>query len=59
VRSGPIPCNKPEHAALQASLETLLSRKLKEINDEVLSGRDYVKKWGYQVDESGTVAYTN
>ncbi|MBN1507196.1 MAG: sulfatase [Sedimentisphaerales bacterium] len=52
-------CNKPEHATLQASLETLLSRKLKEIGDEFLSGWDYIRKWDCQVDESGTVRYTN
>ena len=52
-------CGKPEHAALQASLESLLSTKLKETEDEFLSGWDYIKRWAYQVDESGTVAYTN
>ncbi len=52
-------CNKPEHATLQANLEALLSRRLKETNDDFLSGSDYVGKWGYQVDESGTVRYTN
>jgi arylsulfatase A-like enzyme len=52
-------CNKPEHAALQASLDALLSKRLKATNDEFLSGGDYVRKWGYEVDESGTVRYTN
>jgi len=52
-------CNKPEHAALQASLEALLARRLKQTNDEFLSGADYIKKWGYEVDDSGTVRYTN
>lgn len=52
-------CNKPEHAALQASLDALLAKRLKETRDEFLSGGDYIKKWGYEVDESGTVRYTN
>jgi len=52
-------CNKPEHAGLQKELERLLSRKLKQTNDEFLSGWDYIKKWGYTVRENGTVGYTN
>ncbi len=52
-------CDKPEYAALQASLDALLSRRLKETNDDFLSGWDYIRKWGYEVDESGTVRYTN
>jgi arylsulfatase A-like enzyme len=52
-------CDKPEQAALQARLDALLSRKLKDTHDDFLSGWDYIKKWGYEVDESGTVRYTN
>jgi arylsulfatase A-like enzyme len=52
-------CNKPEHTALQASLETLLARRLKETNDTFLSGWDYIRKWGHEVDDSGTVQYAN
>ncbi|MCL5279778.1 MAG: sulfatase [Planctomycetes bacterium] len=52
-------CNRPRHAVLQASLDALLSQRLKETNDAFLSGADYVKKWGYEVDSSGTVRYTN
>jgi len=52
-------CNKPEHAGLQKELERLLSQKLKQTNDEFLSGWDYIKKWGYTVRENGTVGYTN
>jgi len=52
-------CNRPEHAGLQADLEALLAKKLRETNDEFLSGGDYIKKWDYQVDDSGTVSYTN
>jgi arylsulfatase A-like enzyme len=52
-------CNQPQHAALQASLDALLSKRLKETNDAFLSGPDYITKWGYEVDASGTVRYTN
>jgi arylsulfatase A-like enzyme len=52
-------CNRPEHAALQKKLDALLARKLRETNDEFLSGWDYIKKWGYEVDASGTAPYTN
>ncbi len=52
-------CNKSEYKKLQKKLESILSEKLKETNDEFLSGWDYIKKWGHVVDESGTVPYTN
>jgi arylsulfatase A-like enzyme len=52
-------CDKPAHAALQAKLEALLAQRLKETNDEFLPGPDYIKKWGYEVNDSGTVRYTN
>ncbi len=52
-------CNKPEYARLQKRLEGLLSQKLKETSDDFLPGPDYIKKWGYKVNESGTVGYTN
>jgi len=52
-------CNKPEHRKLQKDLDGLLSQKLKDTNDKFLSGWDYIKKWGYTVNESGTVGYTN
>jgi len=52
-------CNKPEHSELQKRLEQLLSQKLKEANDKFLPGQEYIKKWGYEVDETGTVPYLN
>jgi arylsulfatase A-like enzyme len=52
-------CNRPEHAALQKRLDALLARKLEETHDAFLSGWDYIKQWGYEVDKSGTVPYTN
>jgi len=52
-------CNKPEHTALQARMEALLSEQLKQTKDEFLPGGDYIRKWAYEVNESGTVRYTN
>jgi arylsulfatase A-like enzyme len=49
--------NHPEQSALQADLEARLSQKLFKIGDEFLSGEAYVRKWGYQVNENGTVSY--
>jgi len=52
-------CNDPEHATLQTRLDALLSARLKETKDEFRPGGDYVAKWAYEVDDSGTVRYTN
>ena len=51
-------CNKPEHAALQQKLETMLSRKLVETRDEFLSTGEYIRKWNYAVDDEETMPYT-
>jgi len=50
-------CNQPEYKKLQKKLDEMLNRKLKETNDEFLSGWDYIKKWGYKTDSQGTVPY--
>ena len=44
------------HAPLQAEMEALLSRKLRERGDAFLPGEDYIKKWGWKVDANGTAA---
>jgi arylsulfatase A-like enzyme len=49
--------DEPSQATLRAELEALLARKLKSSGDEFLSGEAYVKKWGYTVNENGTVPY--
>lgn len=51
-------CNKPEHADLQAHLETLLQRELDHANDEFLPGEEYIKQWNYAVNENGTMPTT-
>ncbi|HSW02570.1 MAG TPA: hypothetical protein VLI39_20575 [Sedimentisphaerales bacterium] len=52
-------CNDPEHATLQTRLDALLSARLKETKDESRPGGDYIAKWTYDADDSGTVRYTN
>lgn len=47
------------YASLQDNLEKQLSKRLQETGDEFLPGMDFIKKWGYPVDETGTVPYTN
>ncbi|MEI6177193.1 MAG: sulfatase [Verrucomicrobiota bacterium] len=48
---------KPEYAKLQAEQDALLKCKLASQNDEFLPGADYIAKWGYKVDKSGTIRY--
>lgn len=48
---------KPESAKLQAEQDALLMRKLAEQHDEFLPGAEYIAKWGYKVDASGTAPY--
>jgi arylsulfatase A-like enzyme len=48
---------KPEHAALQASLDAQLKQKLAEQHDDFLPGTAYIAKWGHKVNALGTVDY--
>ena len=50
--------NAAAHAKLQKELDSLLKRKLKKNNDKFLPAEEYIRKWGYLVDENGTVPYT-
>jgi arylsulfatase A-like enzyme len=52
-------CNQSAHTALQRELEQILDRKLEETHDTFGAGPDYIKQWGYRVDDSGTIEYTN
>ena len=49
---------RPEHAALQREMEGRLQAKLKETHDEFLPAGEYIRRWGYTVDATGTVPYT-
>lgn len=48
---------KPDHREMQNKLDSLLAQRLNETNDEFLPGIEYIKKWGYTVDESGAAPY--
>jgi hypothetical protein len=48
-----------EFVTLQDDLEKQLAQRLKEIGDEFLPGMEYIEKWGYIVDKTGTVPYTH
>jgi len=51
-------CGVKPYAAEQAKLNDLLNRKLAETHDEFLPAQAYISKWGYPVDATGTVPYT-
>jgi len=48
---------RPGSAGVQASLDSILNRKLAEAHDQFLPAGDYIAKWGYQVDKDDTVPY--
>lgn len=50
-------CNTPDAASVQAHLDGLLNRILDDVGDEFLPGAEYVRRWGYETDEHGTVPY--
>jgi len=50
--------NRPESAGDQARLEAELKRKLSAAHDEFRPGADYIAKWGYKVNATGTMPYT-
>ena len=52
-------CGKAEVAGVQAELDGILNRKLKETNDDFKPAQYYIAEWGYTVDKNGTVPYTN
>lgn len=50
--------NDPKYAADQATLETEMRRKLAAAGDEFRPGAEYLAKWGYAVNATGTMPYT-
>ncbi|PKA97475.1 arylsulfatase A-like enzyme [Flavobacteriaceae bacterium MAR_2009_75] len=50
---------KPAYSSIQDDLDIQLSRRLEETGDKFLPGMEYIQKWGYPVDETGTVPYTH
>ncbi len=47
----------PKVAKLQADLDKRLNKVLRERKDKFLPGLEYIKKWGYVIDETETVPY--
>jgi len=50
-------CNDPSMAEIQSKLDAHLNKRLAERNDEFLPGPVYIERFGYTVDETGTVPY--
>lgn len=48
----------PRAAKQQAELDATLQRKLQAAHDSFLPAADYIHKWNYAVDSTGTVPYT-
>lgn len=51
-------CGKPEQAALQNGLDQQLNLLLAKTRDTFQPAAYYLDKWGYHVDDTGTVPYT-
>ena len=49
--------NRPAVQPVQAELEAHLQQKLDARGDEFLPGMAYIDKWGYPLDDSGTVPF--
>ncbi|SDE32262.1 Arylsulfatase A [Pricia antarctica] len=47
-----------QYSDIQSELDRLLTERLKENGDEFLPGMEYIQKWGYPVDRTGTVPYS-
>jgi len=47
----------PAYSEIQAQLEALLQRELEAIGDEFLDGMSYINRWGYPLDDTGTVPF--
>jgi arylsulfatase A-like enzyme len=50
--------DNPKYSQLQQDLDAWLQRKLDAMGDEFLPGMDYIRKWNYTVNGTGTVPYT-
>lgn len=50
---------EPNQASLIRSIEEQLRHKRSLLADDFLPGMEYIRRWGYNVDESGTVPYKN
>ena len=51
--------NQTAYTDIRKNLDAILVKMLKKLNDQFLTGPEYIAKWGYTVNANGTVAYTN
>ncbi len=49
--------DRPECAEAQRELDALLGRELEAIGDDFLPGMSYIERWGYPLDDTGTVPF--
>jgi len=49
----------PDFYRIRDELDLALRNKLEEQKDDFFPGMEYIGKWGYSVDEDGTVPYTD
>ena len=49
--------DRPECAEAQRELDALLGRELEAIGDDFLPGMAYIERWGYPLDDTGTVPF--
>lgn len=49
--------NRPSAAELQTELDALLQAELDALGDEFLDGMSYINRWGYPLDDTGTVPF--
>jgi len=47
----------PTHSGIRLELEKRLQDKLSQNEDKFLPGSEYIRCWGYEVDENGTVPF--
>ena len=44
-----------QYASLQADLDAALTRELQRRHDKFLPGKEYIRRWGYKTDATGTM----
>jgi arylsulfatase A-like enzyme len=49
--------SEPASGKIREQLDGQLSQLLEKNNDQFLPGKEYIKKWGYVLDNTGTVPY--
>lgn len=50
--------DKPEYEQLQKEMEAVLQKELKKVGDEFMPRQYYIDKWGYKLNKSGYIDYS-